>query len=361
MPYGVLLLGLLALAYAAPWPVLVNAAAWLIGDPAVYAFVVNTEQWAHHALFFALFLVVASVLWDEDRWLAGIVAMAGAQTFILGPHVTTVYLLIGVGVLMMARRMPPRWRASAESWLGISAVVQSLLILVQWWKGVPGVGTFGVSGVAACYVATLGVLLPSWLLPLVAAAVAASGSRAGLIAFVIGVGVRYAPAWPRFAWALVLLVALAMGASAWRPMVATASASSGGARWHLHVISLRAWASSATAMLVGRGLGRFAADAPGVQSRDEQRALGQNPAHPRYHTVAHDDALQWLYETGLLGAALLAGWLVAWRRRLLAPPFAPAFAVLAVMALAWFPFHDLRTGCVAALLVGLGSPMNEGA
>lgn len=359
MPYRVLLLGLIALAYAAPWPIVVNTAAWLMGDPVVYAFEINTEQWAHHTLYFALFLVVAAVLWSEDRWLAAIVAMLGAQTFILGPHVTTLYFLLGVGILMMARRMPPRWRDAALSWLGWSAALQSFVMLAQWWKGVPGVGTFGVSGLAACYVAMVGMLMPAWLLPLVGAAVACSGSKWGAVAFVVGLGVRFAPV-AAGSPAVVVCALLAVVACAFT-YASVRGVKSGDARIAIHRLGYDDWRSSTAAVLVGHGLGRWHQRMKARVERAGFAAINEGPASPKYYTAAHDDALQWLYETGLLGALLLSGWFWTWRRRLLAPPFAPALAVIAVMALAWFPFHDLRTGCIAALFAGLGSPMNEGA
>lgn len=340
------LVGILGLAYAAPWPLLVNGAARLTGDSSIYLPVVDLEMWAHHTLFLTLFLVAAALLWPTDRWLAGIVALAGVQTFIAGPHVTTIYLLLGVGALSFGRWMSETWRARAIRWLGISGVVQALMIIAQKWTGVPTVGTFGVSGIAACYVAMTGLLLPGWLLPLAAAGVALTGSRAGIIAFLIGLGVRYVP---RASVAGVLALIL-LGTAAW---AAPPSLSSRAEVWRSGARDLVAsWPRA----VVGFGLGRWS-------QRRASTVLesGSGEHGTRMFTTAHSDAVQWLYETGALGVALLLGWCARWRICLMTGPTAAALAAVAVMALAWYPLHDLRTGILAALLVGVGSPLNEGA
>lgn len=374
MPYWLAVVGILLLPLAGQWGFLVDGIAWMKGETAIYAIGVGTEEWAHRLVFLVAFLVIAAFLWATDRWLALIVAMAGCQTFVLGPKAITGYLGLGVGMVVLMRRAPGALRARAVALLAWFGVAQALLVIAQRLKGLDGVGSFGVSGLAACWIAACGLLLPDEIrwresrgvrvgavviaLALVGAAVTLTESRAGLAAFLVGLGVRYAPSPGLLLAALALVALVAAGYAIWR--TTPHARNSVDARVNLHALTLRTWARSAPTIIVGHGLGSFAQHAEAMQ-HDQMRELGQNPANPKYSYAVHDDLLHWLYETGLAGMICLAGWFVRWRRRLLAPPLAPAFAVFAVMALAWFPFHDLRTGFLAAGLVGLGSPMNEGA
>lgn len=337
-----IILSVIALAYLAPWPLLVNTAAQLRGDPSVYAIGMDPAAWAHHTLFLGVFLIVAAMVWKLDRWLSLIVVLAGAQTFLLGPHVTTIYLLIGICILMGARFFPSAWRDHAVHWIGISGFAQALMMLAQWWRELPAVGTFGITGVAACYVIMSGFLLPGWLLPVVAAAVVVSGTRAGMLAFMVALGFRYAKTLP----ATVLVVLLVVGGMIYmRPP----SAQSRVDTWRTAIVDT---VSSVPRTLVGVGLGRW------VQYQPVTRL-----EMPHVYVNAHNDLVQWFYETGVLGLVLLAGWLVRWRRLALphGSPVVPSLVAVSVMSLAWFPFHDLRTGILAALLVGVGTPLNEGA
>lgn len=355
----VVVAGAVALAYLAPWPLVVNTASRLVGDASVVAFNPDLEAWAHHTLYGAVFLAVAAVLWATDRWLAAIVAMASVQTFLAGPRVTTLYLLIGVLVLMAGRWMPSSWRSHALNVFGISAVVQALLILVQWAKGAPPVGTFGIAGLVAGYLAVVGFVLPGRFAPLLAVAILLTGSRAGLIAFACGLAARYLLVWPAvsvpIAVALLAVVVL---------VTFSATLISGRARLEVQAAGLRDLVASPIAALVGFGIGtwsqrRATSELDFTPEKDGQGETTKK--HFRVYVTAHNDLVQWVYETGALGVLLLAGWFWRWRRRLLAPPLAPAYIALAVMSLTWFPFHDLRIGIPAALLVGVGSPLSEGA
>ncbi|HUK62418.1 MAG TPA: hypothetical protein VLV15_03765, partial [Dongiaceae bacterium] len=330
----ILLVGLIAMAYIAPWPLVLNTASSIFGDGSIYAFNVDTVQWSHHTLFLMVFLLAAGMLWQADRWLAAIVALAGVQTFVGGPRVTTIYLLLGVGILALGRMLTDTWRARAVLWLGISGAVQAVAMLAQWWKGLPAVGTLGVTGIAACYVVMTGLLLPGWMLPLVGAAAVVSSTRTAVIAFVIGLGVRYVPLMPAAILALVILGTTA--AYAMPP-----SAQSRVDVWRAAFVDTT---SSWTRTVLGVGLGRWA-----EYQAPTKAESGDTTQTPRKFLTAHNDPLQWLYETGLLGGLLLAGWLVRWRRLAISPVAAPLVAV-SVMSLAWFPFHDLRTGMLAALL-----------
>lgn len=347
-PFALALAGLVALAYLAPWPLLVNTFAAWTGDPSVYAFDVDAQAWAHRTLFLAVFLVVAAFLWETDRWLSGIVALAGGQTFYVGPHIISGYLLIAVGVTMLFRRVPEPWRVAALRVFAISGLIQALMVYAQWWRGVPGVGSLGISGLAAIYLALTGLLLPGTLLPVIAGAIALTGSRWGLVAFALGLLVRYAPTWPWVVAPLVAVLICVAGVLAWQQPDTMK------ARLEIARPALADTTASVSRLLFGAGLGQWSA------RQATTRLDGGGGPHPRSYTTAHNDWLQWFYETGLLGVALAAGWLVRWRRLSISIA-GPSLVAVSVMALAWFPLHDLRTGFIAAALVGLGSPMNEGA
>lgn len=357
-PFHVLGYGILLLPLMGQWGFLLNGWAWLTGDASVYALGPGTAEWSHRLVFLIVFALGALVLRTHDPWLAVLVALAGAQTFVYGPRVTSAYFLVGAAFLVIARLAPSVARAHVLTLLGWSGAVQALMVCAQYVKGLPGVGSFGVSGLAACYIGMTGLLLPAWMLPLILAGVGFTGSRAGLVAFVIGVAVRFAPMLtPAVGVALALLVAAILLAASVVPTSATA-------RVKMQRAMLATWAAAPVEIVLGAGLGAWGQRAEAVQREhfglsldagSGRRPDGSLEAWPRVFLQAHNDAVQALYELGALGMAAIAAWLVRWRRRLLAPPLAPACAVLAVMSLAWSPFYDLRLGPLAAVLLGLGT------
>lgn len=337
--------GALLLPFMARWSFLVNGGAWLTGDSSVYALGPATDEWAHRTVFLIGFLVAAAFL-ARDRWLAAIVGYAGLQTFVLGPRVVSVYLLLGCLAIAVMRHAPYLIRTTTVTLLGWSAIVQAGLIVVQRLRGLEGVGTFGVSGLAAAYLVGAGMLVPGWLLPVIGLAVACTGSRAGLAAWCVGVAVRYGREWPAATLAALVFLTIIVG-------LTLAQSTSTSVRYQIQRDAMVSWLRTPLAVLGGFGLGAWHqhAMAQPIPFSAGDRYYGE----PKRFLSAHNDALQWVYETGLIGTAFLALWFRRWRRAIMRPPFAPAYAALAVMALTWFPFHDLRLGMPAAVLIGLGT------
>lgn len=360
MALVLLALGLATLPFVGRWSFLVNGWARLTGDASVYAVGAGSDEWAHRFVFLLLFLVAGSLVWATDRWLSLLVGFAGMQTFVMGPRVVSAYFLMGIGALVLMRRVDAAARSRALAWIGWAGLAQSLVVVTQRWKGLDPVGSFGVTGLAGGSIALTGFLAPSWTLPVAAVGVTLTGSRAALLAFLVGLGVRYLPVMPLTIAAVIAAFLVCIALMVWQ------SPTSASARATVHRLMLNDWRASTGAIVWGYGLGSWAQRVQAVQdaspdSRDLAKDAAGVPAY-RYFVSAHSDPIQWVYETGLLGSALLVFWLARWRAMFLLPRVAPALTVAAVLSLAWFPLHDLRLGMLTAALVGAGtSTFAEGA
>lgn len=365
-PFAVVLVGLLAMVWLAPWPILTSTVARLVGDTSVSVFVIGTEDWAHRTLFLTLFLAVAAGLWSSDRWLAGITAMAGLHTFIGGPKVISAYFLLGVGALLVGRYLPAAWRPRALDIVAGFGIAQAVLVLVQWmnwwtpWNTMKAepFGSIGIFGIAACYLVLLGLLAPWWGLVFVAPAIAVTSVRTALLALAVGIGLRYGPVAPRIVWPMALLLAIV---AAWLVSTHPAAFAPRAEIWKARLTML---VREPVARWTGFGMGAWQnAHIASTEADQVNRGTVAQPEIVRSTLrAAHNDLVQWTYDTGAIGFVLLAGWLIRWRRLFLFPRVGPALAGLAVMSLAWWPLHDLRTSLLTALLAGVAtSPLTEGA
>ena len=76
---------------------------------------------------------------------------------------------------------------------------------------------------------------------------------------------------------------------------------------------------------------------------------------------AHNEYLQWLYEYGLLGFAILTGWLWRHRRMFTATgTVGCALLALAVNSGSFFTFHVASVALLGLVLVGLASSQDPG-
>ena len=100
----------------------------------------------------------------------------------------------------------------------------------------------------------------------------------------------------------------------------------------------------AQAPLWGHGLGAWAIREPAKTVNDLSGGVW---------VPAHSDPLQWAYEMGAPGVALLAGF-VATRARMFVSPVGPALVSLGLVAAVEFPFHVVTSALVGAVLIGLG-------
>ena len=71
---------------------------------------------------------------------------------------------------------------------------------------------------------------------------------------------------------------------------------------------------------------------------------------------AHNEYVQWLTETGLVGVVLLCGWLWTHRAMVLDRRWGGSIAAVAVNAIGFFPFHVVPIALVSIICVGLATP-----
>ena len=70
---------------------------------------------------------------------------------------------------------------------------------------------------------------------------------------------------------------------------------------------------------------------------------------------AHNEYLQWLYEYGLVGVAILTGWLWTHRRMFRDATVGASLCALGVVTGSFFTFHVTSVGLLALVLVGLAT------
>jgi hypothetical protein len=218
----------------------------------------------------------------------------------------------------------------------------------QYWLDHQLPGTLGHGNWLGVFLAMLGPLAPWYAAPLFAWGCWLAQSRLGLIALAVGVGAQQLPRVPRGrARVAVVLTALAYGLLAAGQLDKGVDTITGRvAIWALAVDVWR-WAGGYPAVFFGLGPGAWAVYIPSAQ-----QAFGILPTLA--FTPAHNEPLQFLFEQGLVGVALLG--LLLWSyRRALRGPYAGALAALAVTTLGMFPFHLAQLAVPALVLVGLAT------
>lgn len=201
-------------------------------------------------------------------------------------------------------------------------------------------GALGNPNWTGSFLAMTGALAPPLLMPLFLAGLFACGHRLGLLALLAAWSWRWRHRWR---W-LLPLGALAAGlALLFWTLDPDALGSPDSVR-----LRLAAWGYGLTlwlhnGVLVGIGPNGWATYVPSYQF-----ALGQ-PGGLFLH--AHNELLQVLVETGLIGATLAGAW--AWSARgLLWTSWGPAGLALAVLSLGMFPLRVPVLGLAAALIIG---------
>ena len=210
------------------------------------------------------------------------------------------------------------------------------------WAQVPGVlimGTLRNPNYLANYLALAVPLAAGWLAPLILLlGIYWTQSVLAMVAALVGLAL--ARGWRARSWGLPaagLAIALTLSAhersfGSWRDRLVA---------WDLagHDFS-HAW-------VWGQGLGSWAYRIPAAEY------FFRNIRHG-LHVQAHNEYWQWVYETGIPGAMILAflGWWV-WRTRIWRAPFAGGAAVTAaILCLASFPLRVPGTAIQIVLIVG---------
>jgi hypothetical protein len=340
------------------WLALLMGIPWLALTPFAVGNVIEETPWRVYTLGGAL-LVVAMVA-RRDRWL-----MAGAGWLILTTvwqptgHATAsaVWLALGVTGLMAVRTAGPRARRGLRAAVVAGACLQALVVLWQTWAGralIPGEfpagGTIGNPGLAGGLLALAVPWAPVVWWPVLGAGLGAAGSTTAAAAALLGAAWR-APWWPARGIAAAgggVLALAKVGGEGW------------GTRPAVWALALGDWLSHPGAVVLGWGLGGWAARVPALQG---QRTWPLGTTAVEFYLQAHNELLQLAYEGGLVAVVLLAAWGLAHRAAWGAGARRDQAALLAVavLSLAWFPFHVPTLAVVAVTIVGVALPLGPDA
>lgn len=303
------------------------------------------------AAFLALFLIAwtASRLRTEHRgllWLVIAVAALFQAVYGLIAHATGSETVLGI----WPRNNPDYVHGSFSNrnlFAGYLALTWPLTVAIWWRHSTPGIGKLPFEIRVAGSVIS-GAIVGAALLGSASRLGSAAGLAGMLVALVLWTRsrgrLRGGAIWPVYLTALAALVAATWyGLTPLAERLAVTSVEEG--RFEVYALMLgqltpRWWAS-------GVGLGGFEAVFRQVQPAD---MIG-------WYDYAHNDLLQWLLETGIVGLVLLLWVLVAlWRKARLERETIPIFAGLAaqaLVALGDFSWHIPATQVVLACFLGV--------
>lgn len=278
----------------------------------------------------------------SDRWLGAAIVVFAVSAL---PHhldaaaSQAIWFAFGAGALGLLVRWLPRDSAPVLRWglltaagVQVAYMALQLLALDPVWHFPREylAGTFGNPRYVGALLAVTAPLTPWWLLPVVGVALGLSGSYLAILAAAGGLVVRWAGTRRRIA-ALAMAGLIGVGL--------TLSWSRGNTTFGSAVFRAGTWAAMGQdfvaggpwVWLMGRGPAGFLTRMWPLQAQ----ALNEISAQ------AHSDVLQWIYETGLVGAVVLAGWLRAFGTdlRRAAPAWQGAVTALAVLTAGLHVFH----------------------
>jgi len=318
---------------------------------------IGIDFWGMQALWLTLLAFLGALIATRDRYFGIAVALGGLVIFwrgaALDPTHTVLFALGGV-LLLGLRRAPAISHRNIAATLAALGAFQVAYILTQLagydllWAQLWGLqtlslvqplGTLGTVDAAGAYIAITAPLMPVWLLPFAAWAVWSGHSLSALSAFAAGLTLRYV----RRGRLGALIIAL--GGLTFLGMAYLKG---------LHGVLVRAsiWSfglelSMKTDPVLGWGLGGWSQRVPVYQTQHRYFPT------PEVWREAHNEPVQWIAETGVIGLALLAGWLWTHRAMFRQPLWGPSVTALGVNTLGFFPFHVVPLALLGLIVVGL--------
>lgn len=327
-------------------------------------------------LMFTLAGILAlGCLWvlERDRWLGilGLFLVARAA-LTLGPPMleSCLYLVGGMVILTIVRNAECGMRNWAGRLIVVAGGLQAGYAVLQWigyhplavgtlpvvWQ--PD-GTLGNSNYLGAYLAATIAFAPWWAVPLWAVGLGLSKSAAGGIAAAAALIVRALGGadrtyWTHGTYGVGAALAVMAGVLWARGLDATS--------WGLRVATWRALlqAMHGPALWLGYGPGAWAILGPRLHG-----AAGEIAREP--WLWAHSDALQLLFEGGVIAVAIAAWWAsgVLGRMGRMGPGERGAVTALGVLTVLSFPWHMPAVGPTAAVALGIamsaGQPCPPGS
>ena len=322
------------------------------------------DLWSLQTFWFAAIGAVALLVGATDRWLGVMLAVVGLTVFLRGATMDpthSVCFVFGALLLAAVRRIPAEWGPPLARVLLIGLGAFQIVYLMQqhmgydilWGPLVGGtlvnplqpIGTLGGVDAASAYVAILAPLMPLAFLPFAALVVWTGHSLGAIGALVVGLSVRALLTWgvSLKRAALIALAALAILGPAGVYLHKQTHVGRV-AVWHFAVTR---WVTSDP--ILGYGLGGWNQRVPAQQVK-----ANFMPAKEVWRE-AHNEPLQWLVETGMVGLLLLGLWLYDHRRMFLDPTWGPSLAALASSMLTFHPMHIVASALVGITLIGLAT------
>jgi len=258
-------------------------------------------------------------------------------------QVQALWFTVGVlAMLLLAAAITTQAAQVVQSVLLAVGIGYAVLMLVQWISGHDPVGLlFGSPRYAATLLAVLLPLSSKRLAAILAAGLVAGQSYLALLAGAVGLLAQ--PRWRREArWIAPALIVGALAIFALR-------SGPSGPPWPVWQTRAEAYSLAISDLRerpwLGFGPGGWITTVPFRQIKEGQTDLFTRP---------HSELLGWIYEEGLVGLALLVGWVTANARTLWASDVVGALAALTTLAVGLHVFHIAALVPWLVLVLALG-------
>lgn len=355
---------LLALVLATMWGTRWRYGGLGVADAAVQAPLV---------LFVAGALVAGGLaLARSDRWLGVFLVYVAIRAALSPagalPMQSALYIALGIGVLLIARKVGPHpWLIVGLVWCGIA---QAEVAWYQWaghdpyWTGLVIAGSFANRTFLGAALAMIGPLalvmdVPRWLRwsawSAITLGILLSGSRLALGVQIISAAILFPRVWLLLPVAGLVGISLALvrGAFAHTVMIALASS---GERFGLVRHGLMTWWVNGPVW--GLGLNTWPLVMPTIYDRlglSRQVGIDLVTGLTLIPSPAHNEYLQALFELGPPTLLFLALWTRDHWRTIAVSPARSAALSVAILCAGTFPFHVPALAALGCVVLGMAT------
>jgi O-antigen ligase len=232
-----------------------------------------------------------------------------------------------------------------QQWLGYD-VLWGPLVGGQLKDTIQPLGTLGTVDAASAYVAVTAPIMPVWALPIAIGVVAKGHSIGAIIALFVGLLIRYHRSWKLTTAIVAFLLAVYVKWFMFTPDWAHTPTSV--------KVRLAIWWFAIKDLLVNgpiHGLYSWSSRFPALQLK-----TGYRPYTNEVWMEAHNEYLQWVYEYGLVGLAVLVLWLREHRAMFRDAAVGASLCALAIVSGSFFTFHVVSVALLGLALVALATP-----